>query len=336
MGDAKRHRRRDVLGRGLALAGVSLLAGCHFGLQSDAPPKPARIGYLALTLDPKDPLLQVFADAMRDLGYVEGRDYVMEYRGAQGSRERLADAAAELVRLNVDVIVAAATPETLAAKQATTRISIIFTNIGAPVQTGIVDSLAHPGGNATGLSSNIRGVVVKLLELLKEAVPAVTRVAILVNPAGSGATLQEDLEHAAAQFSVTTQPLTVSGPGQFEGAFATLSSRTANGLVMIPDSLFFTRRDEIVGLVTRYSLPSAFSFPEFASAGGLLAYGPNSATMLRQSATYVDKILKGAQPDDLPVEQPTTFDFVVNLKTARALGQTIPPSVLAQATDLIQ
>ena len=327
--------RRDFLGGGLAVVG-GLLAGCRPGLLSAPPPTPARIGYLALTLNPSDPLLVVFTDGMRDLGYAEGRDYVMEYRGAQGNRERLAKVAAELVRLNVDLIVAAATPETQAAKQATAQIPTVFTNVGAPVQTGIVSSLAHPGGNATGLSSNIRGVVVKLLELIKEAVPGLARVAILVNPSGSGAVLPEDLERAGAQLLVTTQPLTVSSPGQFEAAFAALASEPVDGLVMIPDSLFFTRRDEIVGIVTRYRLPCAFSFPEFGSAGGLLAYGPNSAALSRQSAVYVDKILKGAKPNDLPVEQPTTFDFVVNLQTARALGLTIPPSVLQQATEIIR
>jgi putative ABC transport system substrate-binding protein len=328
--------RRRLLQGSLALAGLGLLYACGIAPASAPLRQPARIGYLALSLAPNDPLIEAFADGMRGLGYAEGRDYVMEYRDAQGSREQLPVLAAELVRLNVDVLVAAATPDALAAKQATSRIPIVFCNVGAPVATGIVDSLDHPGGNVTGLSSNIRGIVVKLLQLLKEAVPALARVAILVNPVGSGAVLLPEMERAGEQLGLTTQPLPVSAPGQFEAAFAALSSQPADGLVMIPDPLFFTNRDEIVGLVTRHRLPSAFSFPEFAGAGGLLAYGPNSPSLWRRAAVYVDKILKGAKPADLPVEQPMTFDFVLNLRTARALGLTIPQEVLIQATEVIQ
>ena len=299
-----------------------------------------RIGFLSgqTATDPEmSRLLGVFLQGLRDLGYVEGRNIAIEYRWAEGRVERFPDLAVELVRLKVDVIVATTSPAAHAAKDATRTIPIVTVLAGDPVGSGLVASLARPGGNVTGLTSMSVELGPKLLQLLREAVPKVSRVAVLSNPGNQFAALQlREVEVAARVLGVQLQLLEARGPEQFDSAFAAMAKERAGALLVLTDPLFFFHRTRIADLAAKSRLPAIYALRAHVEAGGLMAYAPSLDDLLRRAATYVAKILKGANPADLPVEQPTKFELVVNMKTARALGLTIPPSVLLRADHVIE
>jgi putative ABC transport system substrate-binding protein len=303
--------------------------------------KIARIGYLAIDLAANPHRHEAFRQGLRDLAYVEGRNVVIEYRDAEGKPERLPALAAELVALKVDVIVVGgSTVAALAAKQATRTLPIVFALAGDPVGSGLVTSLARPGGNVTGLSILAAELVGKRLELLTQAVPGVTRVAVLRLPGALGERTEQDMlkeaEAAARALGVRPQFVEARGPADFDRAFSDMTRARAGALTVLPNNMFVRERRRLVDLAAKNRLPAVYLGREFVDAGGLMSYGPNSADVFRRAATYVDKILKGAKPSDLPVEQPTKFELVINLKTAKALGLTIPPSLLGRADQVIE
>jgi putative ABC transport system substrate-binding protein len=275
---------------------------------------------------------------LKDLGWVEGQNIVIEWRFAGGRAERLPDLAAELVRLQVDLIVVPSTPPALAAKNATKTIPIVTVGVGDPVGLGLVASLARPGGNITGLTGVVTPEIAgKQLELLKEAVPKVSRVAVLWNPATPGNALAlRETEIAARVLGVELQLLEARSLNDFDSAFAAMTAKRAGALLVLGDVMFVTHRIRLAELVAKSRLPAMYGLREYVEAGGLMSYGPIASELFRRAATYVDKILKGAKPADLPVEQPTRFELVVNLKTAKALGLTIPQSVLIRADEVIR
>jgi putative tryptophan/tyrosine transport system substrate-binding protein len=327
--------RREFIG---TLAGGLLAAPLAAEAQQAA--KIARIGYLAPNLAASPHLHEAFRQGLRDLGYVEGQNIVIEYRSAEGKAERLPALAAELVALKVDVIVVPGTVGVLAAKQATKTIPIVFAVAADPVGSGLVTSLARPGGNVTGLSILTPELVGKCLELLTQAVPGVSRVAVLWQPGGHGERTDKDTlkgaDVAARALGVRLQFVEAQGPADIDRAFSDMSRARAGALTVLGGGMFFGVRRRLVDLAAKNRLPAVYPSREFVDAGGLLSYGPNLADLYRRAATYVDKILKGAKPADLPVEQPTTFQLVINLKTAKALGLTIPPSVLGRADHVIE
>jgi putative tryptophan/tyrosine transport system substrate-binding protein len=303
--------------------------------------KVPRIGYLSPNLAGNPRTREAFLEGLRDLGYVEGRNLVIEYRDAEGNAERLPALAAALVALKVDVIVAAAgTPQALAAKQATRTIPIVFIGAGDPVTSGLVTSLARPGGNVTGLSSLGPELVGKRLEQLKQAVPGVSRVAVLRQPGALGERTDKDMlkgaEVAARALGLRLQVVEARGPEDLDRAFSDMTRARADALTVLPSSMFFSEQSRLVDLAAKTRLPTVYPWREFVDVGGFMAYGANFADLYRRAAVHVDKILKGAKPGDLPVEQPTTFELVINLKTAKALGLTIPPSVLGRADHVVE
>ena len=318
----------------LAGTGAVLLVA-PFAAEAQRPGKIHKIGFLAANIPGS--ASKNFLQGLRNLGYVEGRDFVMEYRFAEGHRDRLPELAADLVRARVDLIVTGGTPATMAAKQATQTIPIIFGVAGSVVEKGIVRSLAKPGGNVTGLQWQADHS--KVLQLLKDAVPPVTRVVFLYDPASlSGEALGPTLklmQSAAPAQNVVLQPVAVSDPNDVPKAFGEFG-RGTNGLVIQTTTVLLMTADQICKLALQRQLPAAGHGRDFANAGCLMSYGENVGDMFRRAATYVDKLLKGAKPADLPVEQPTKFDFVINLKTAKALGLTIPPALLGRADEVIQ
>jgi putative ABC transport system substrate-binding protein len=321
--------RRSFIG---TLTG-GLLAAPHAG-EAQAPTKVPRIGFLvAQPTAISGPYLEAFRQGLRELGYVEGQNIAFESRSAEGKYERLPALAADLVRMNVDVVVTSAPPAATAAKQATSTIPIVFTSAIAPDASGLVVSLARPGGNVTGLALMGREVVGKHLELLKEVAPRVSRVAILQNPARPGL---REVEGAARSLGLQLHVVQASTAAEIDAAFAEMRSQRPAGVLVLRDPFFFQRRTQIVALAAKSRLPAVYGFREDAEAGGLMAYAPNILQMWRRSATYVDKILKGAKPGDLPIEQPSKFELIINLKTAKALGLTIPPSLLARADQVIE
>ena len=274
---------------------------------------------------------------LRDLGYTEGDDIVIEYRHAEGRPERLPDLAAELVRMKVDVIVAETTPASLAAKKATMTIPIVMTIVGNPVEAGLIASLGRPGGNITGLSLQLADVTAKRLQVLQEVVPGLSRVAILWNAASPVTPPQlREVEAAAPVLRIALESLAVRGPDDFERAVQEATRRHTRALLVLDDFLVTRYIRQIGTLTAKNRLPAMAALVEFAEAGGLVSYGPNYFDLSRRAATYVDRILKGAKPADLPVEQPTKFELVINLKTAKALGLTIPQSLLVRADEIIQ
>jgi putative ABC transport system substrate-binding protein len=299
-----------------------------------------RVGLLApgSGSDPlAQPYVEVFRQGLRELGYVEDQSIVIAYRWAEGKYERLPDLAAELARLKVDVIVAVGTVGAQAAKQATQTIPIVMTNVDDPVATGLVVSVARPGGNITGLSINSHELVGKQLGLLREVVPKVSRVAVLWNPANlANAPQLREAEVAAGALGVRLLPLAVQSPGDIDRAFAAMREDRVGALLVLLDSMLLVQRDRIADLAAKNRLPAAYGLRWHAEAGGLMAYGANLLDMVRRAVSYVDRILKGAKPADLPIEQPTKFELVINLKTAKALGLTIPPSLLQRADQVIE
>jgi len=281
--------------------------------------------------------LDAFRQGLRDLGYVEGQNFVIEYRSADGRPERFPGLATELVRLKVDLIVTTETPAVLAAKKATGSIPIVMATSADPAGFGIVSSLARPGGNVTGLSTIAVELAGKRLELLKEAIPRIARIAELANTSNpASASNWRQIEAAARSLGLEPQLLDVRAPEDFARAFDTAIKQRADAVVVANDTLTQTNLRRIVDLSAKHRLPSIFASREFVDAGGLMAYGPNFMDTYRRAATFVDKILKGTKPADLPVEQPTKFELVINLKTAKALGLTIPPSLLVRADSVIE
>jgi putative tryptophan/tyrosine transport system substrate-binding protein len=278
-----------------------------------------------------------FVQRLRELGWIDGRNLAIEYRWADGRNERYAEAAAELVRLKVDIIVTVATPATLAAKQATTIIPIVFGAATDPIGTGLVQSLARPGGNVTGLSNQISDTSGKKLEFLREIVPSLRRLAILANP-GNPAVLPDVVETQAAArklgLEVTTSE--VRRAEDITPAFDALVEAHADALYVCTDPLLNTYRIRVNTLALAARLPTIHGLREYVEAGGLMSYGPNLPDLMRRAADYVDKILRGAKPADLPVEQPTKFDLIINLTTAKALGLDVPPTLLVRADEVIE
>jgi putative ABC transport system substrate-binding protein len=282
-------------------------------------------------------LFAAFREGLRELGYVEGRNIQVESRWAEGNYDRLPGLAADLVRLKVDVIVTYGTPAAQAAKGATGTIPIVMAAIIDPVASGLVTSLARPGGNITGQSMMSPDLAEKQLQILKELVPKTSRVAVLHNPANPGNAPQvRHAQDAARALGVRLQILGARGPSEIDGAFAAMAAEQAGAVIVLVDAILQSNRARIADLAARHRLPAVYGLHEYAEVGGLLAYGPNRLDMFRRAATYVDRILKGAKPGDLPVEQPNTFTLVINLKTAKALGLTIPPSLLLRADQLIE
>jgi putative ABC transport system substrate-binding protein len=308
-----------------------------FDAQAQQPPgKTARIGYVTLRAGPSF-LEEAFQQGLRALGYVEGHNIAIEYRWANGQLDRVSALAAELVRLNVEVIVSTGGGATaLAVKQAVTTIPVVF-SVGNPLGIGLVARLDRPGGNVTGVSLLTNELDAKRLELLKAAVPWVSGVAVLANPANptTGASVKA-LEGAAQALRVTLHVWEARAPQEIDDAFAAMGRERVEALLVVSDPMLFVQRERLVALAAKHRLPGIFEWREFVEAGGLLSYGTNIADMYRRLASYVDKILKGAKPGDLPVEQPTKFELVLNLKTAQAVGITIPPMLLFQADEVIK
>ena len=327
--------RRVFIG---TLAGGLLVA--PLAAQAQQAAKIARIGYLTSDAAAPPRLREAFLQGLRDLGYVEGRNLVIEYRFAEGKFERLPALAAELVALKVDVILAPTPPNAQAAMLATRTIPIVFTVAGDPVGSGLVTSLARPGGNVTGLSVLAPDLVGKGLQHLTQAVPGVSRVAVLRSPTGTAERTEKailkEAEVAGRALGLRLQVVQVLGPVDFDRAFLEMSDARAGALTVLPNTMFFNERRRLVDLAAKNRLPAMYQSREFVDAGGLVSYGPDFADVFRRAATYVDKILKGAKPGDLPVEQPTKFELVINLKTAKALGLTIPQSLLQRADQVIE
>ena len=323
---------------GLAVVFVLNLTLGPLALEAQPTAKIARIGYLAIDQAASPHLREAFLQELRDLGYIEGRNLVIEYRSAEGKSEQLPALAAELVALKVDVIVAPSTVAAQAAKQATRTLPIV--SVAIPVTSGLVTSLARPGGNVTGLSFFSPELVGKCLEQLKLAVPAVSRVAALWQPGGQGEPTEKEMlkaaEVAARALGVRLQFVEARGPENFDRAFSEMTRARAGALTVLPSNMFISERRRLVDLAAKNRLPAVYPWREFVDAGGLMSYGLNVADLFRRAATYVDKILKGAKPADLPVEQPTKFELVINLKTAKILGLTIPQPLQQRADQMIE
>ena len=319
---------------------VALGAGVLAPLASFAqqqPAKVARIGFLGMaSASGYVSEVEAVRAGLRDLGYVEGKNIVIEFRWAEGKYDRLPELAAELVRLKVDVIVTHAFTGTRAAKQATTTIPIVIADAGDPVASGLVASLARPGGNITGSVSFQSELNVKRLELLKEAFPRTKRVAVLVNQASTTlGPLLKPMEVASKSLKVALQQFAVQGPDEFDGAFTAMAKKRVDAAVIPEEPMLNANTGAIAHLAAKHRLPS-IGFTKFAEAGGLMAYGVNRLELYRRSAIFVDKILKGAKPGDLPIEQATKFELVINLKTAKAIGVTIPQTILFRADKVIE
>ena len=328
-------RRRFLL---TSLVGV---LGAPLAVEAQHADRNARIGYLSLNLAATPRNRNAFIEGLGKLGYIEGRNLLIEYRDAGGKTERFPALATELVALKLDVIVSAGgTLAALAAKQATTTLPIVFTAVGDPVEERLVTSLARPGGNITGLSVVSWELVGKSLELLKQAVPALSTVAFLLKPDAMPEGARKDrvkaAEVTARALGVRLHVVEARSPEDFDRAFANMARVQAGAVYIAVTPMFEIHRRRLVDLATKNRLPTVYSFRGWAEDGGLMSYGPDITDMHRRSATYVHKILKGAKPGDLPVEQPAKFDFVINLKTAKALGLTVPPSLLARADQVIE
>jgi len=318
---------------------LSLLAA---PLVTDAQPagKVSRIGWLSAGFPrpDRDPPVDAFRQGLRELGYVEGQNLVIEYRGAEGRDERLPDLAAELVRLHVDVLVAVGPIATRAAQHATRTLPIVMTGTADPVGAGFVASLARPGGNITGVSLLMAELPGKRLELLKETVPQSTRVAVLANPDNPVyEALRNNLTVAARALGLHLHVVEVHSADELDPAFAAVTREGADALMVLSDpALMDNLRGRVADLAATHRLPAMYGWRELVVAGGLMSYGPSLPDMFQRAASYVDRILKGAKPADLPVEQPTKFELVINLKTAQALGITFPPTLLIQADEVIR
>jgi putative ABC transport system substrate-binding protein len=297
------------------------------------------IGFLGNTSpDPAAPLVAAFHQGLSETGYIEGQNLAIEYRWAEGRYDRLPTLAAELIGRKLDVIVAMGGPSSaLAAKSATSTIPIVFTGVSDPVAAGLVASLARPGGNLTGFSPLSLELTPKRLELLTELVPQARVIALLVNPNDPREEgLIRDLQEAAQVKGVQLPILRAAAEGEIDAAFTTLVQLHAGALVVAADPFFNSRREQLLALASRHAIPAIYPWRELAAAGGLISYGASLTALFRQAGIYTGRILKGEKPADLPVQQPTTFELVINLKTAKALGLTVPPSILARADEVIE
>jgi putative ABC transport system substrate-binding protein len=320
---------------GLAVVLALSLTLAPLAAEAQGSGRTPRIGLL-FTGSPPLRSVEAFRAGLRDLGYVEGRSIILEYRLApEGRTDQLPDLAADLVRVGIDVIVAQATAHALAARRATSSIPIVFGAVSDPLGSGLVASLARPGANLTGLSLQAPDVARKLMELLKEALPNASRVAALGDPSGSVHSRSE-VEAAAKLLRIDLQLLDVREPRDLDSAFQAAKLARVEAVITIPSAFFATHRVRVADLALKSRLPAVSIETGFAEAGGLMSYGPNIPDSHRRAATYVDKIIKGAKPADLPVEQPTKFELVINMKTAKALGLTIPQSILLRADQVIQ
>ena len=296
-----------------------------------------RIGFLG-NLDAKNQArnLAAFQEGLRDLGWIEGQTVMVDYRWAEGNADRLPGLVAELVQLNVNVMVVAGPPATRAAQRATSTVPIVFAVLlSDPVASGFAASLARPGGNITGLASQYEEIVGKHVQLLNEAIPRLSRVVLLRHTAGLP-TLLKEAEKAARRLGLKVRIVEVTDVAEYEGAFRIAKSERAQAVYVLPSPIFSAHRKRLVELAAQYRLPAAYELKEYVEAGGLLSYGPNTADMYRRAASYVDRILKGAKPGDLPIDRATIFELAINVKTARALGLAIPQSLLTRADLLIE
>jgi putative ABC transport system substrate-binding protein len=317
-----------------AILSCAILFALSFSAEAQEGKKIPWIGYLAGSGSAPN---QAFVQGMRDLGYVEGNNVAFVYRTTEGRPERYSDLAAEIVRLKVDVIVTDSTPGVLALKKATRTIPIVMTGITDPVRTALVASLARPGGNITGLTNVTGELGGKLLELLKEIVPRLSRAATLMPEGVANDLFVKEMEGPARALGVELMPIAVRGPEDIEEAFRAMTKARANGLIMrLPTSFYSAHFKRVAELTIKSRLPAITTARPWVEAGGLMFYGPDSNMSWRRVATYVDKILKGAKPSDLPVEQPMKFELVINLKAAKQIGLRIPPNVLARADKVIK
>ena len=327
-------KRREFI----TLLGGAAAAWPLAALAQKQPAKVPRVGYLfSFTPAEGQHLWEACRLGLRELGYVEGRNIVLEPRWAGGRHDRLPDLARELVRLPVDVLVAAATPANLAAKAATGTIPIVMVAVGDPVKVGLVSSLARPGGNITGLSLLTPELSGRRLQMLLEIAGRAKRVAALVNPDNDiHAVFLDETRAAAAKLGVQLETLRARNDREIQQAFEAAGAQHSEGMIFIDDPVLWSHRKLAVALAARYRLPVVYGYSEFVDEGGLISYGPNRPEQYRRTAAYIDKILKGAKPADLPVEQPTKFELVVNMKTAKALGVKLPPSVMVRADRVIE
>ena len=325
-------RRAFVVAAGTGLVAIRLAASAQ--QLNDV----RRIGFLTPSVRTADRhLITAFMAGLQELGWIEGKNLRLEYRSAEGDPAKLPELAAELVRNKVELIVAVSTPGAQAAKRATNTVPIVFGMVSDPVASGIVVSLSHPTGNATGWSNTLSDISGKLLEISRQVVPGTTRFAVLWNPQNSGKAVEfKEMQAAATSLGVTLQSVEIRAPEDLNQAFLAITTGHSGALVTFIDAVTFSHRQRIVEFALQNRLPGIFQAREFVDSGGLLSYSPNMEYQWRRAAIYVDKILKGAKPGDLPVEQPTKFELVINLKTAKALGISVPQSLLLRADELIQ
>jgi putative ABC transport system substrate-binding protein len=321
----------------LTLFGGAVLAG-PLAMRAQPMAKVWHVGMLettAATLNATN--LDAFKQALRQLGYVEGQNLIVEYRSGDGHIERFPQLAAELVRLNVDIIITRGTPAALAAKKATATIPIVMAAIGEPVETGMVASLARPGGNVTGLSAFVTELTAKRIEIMREVIPQLSRMALIDNMANRSVPAQwDETKRAAVALGIQPQLYDVRKAEDIERAFSSAIAQRVNALSVGNDSVVIANRIQVVQLAAKHRLPAIYAARDFVDAGGLLSYAAHYPDLYRRAAAYVDKIFKGAKPADLPVEQPTKFEIVVNLKAASALGLTVPPTLLVRADEVIE
>jgi putative ABC transport system substrate-binding protein len=327
--------RKRIIGFAL----VTIFVALNFSTEAQQPAKIPRIGYVSGSGDANNPgrSVEAFQQGLRDLGYIEGKNILVEYRYPDGRLDQVPRLVNELVQLRVDVLVTVPLPAILAAKQATKTIPIVMVATVDPVATGLVDSLARPGGNITGLTTLGRELSGKRLELLKEVVPRISRVGVLWEPDAPAAAISfKEYEAAARPLRIQLQSLEVRGPNDMEGAFQAATKGHVNALITVRSILLIRYPRRIADLALKSRLPSMYETGQYVEAGGLMSYSANATDQYKRAAVYVDKILKGAKPADLPVEQPTKFEFVINLQTAKALNLTIPQSVLFRADKVIK
>jgi len=324
-------RRTFLAGTGAVLLATPLAA------QPQPAGKVWHVGFLTSGVKGSDPGIAPLSQSLRELGYVEGRNLALEIRYAEGRTERFPALAAELVSLKVDVLVAVSTPGALAAKQATSTIPIVMVAVGEPVEVKLVESLAHPGGNVTGLSLVAPELAAKRLDLLKQALPKLSRVTVLWNSANRGMQARfQETQRGAQSLGLTLKSATVQSTDDFEPLFAALTRDRPESLLVLADTVTVANRQRAVEFAARYRVPAVYEARVFVDAGGLMSYGVDFDDHYRRAATYVDQILRGAKPGELPVEQPTKFELVINLKTAKALGLTIPQLLLLRADRVIE
>jgi putative tryptophan/tyrosine transport system substrate-binding protein len=329
---------RRIGDRALVFLVGALLLALSFPARAQPQARTRRIGFLGNSTPVlEENLVRPFREGLRDLGYVEGKNLLIEYRWAEGKYERFPELIAELINLKVEMIVTAGTPASLAVKKAATSIPLVMIAVGDPVGTGLITSLAHPGGNVTGLTSIASDLEGKRLELLREVIPNIAHVAVLWNPASPFQVVAEKEVQAAAQLlRIKVLSIGVQSQEQLDNAFATISRERPAALNVLADRLFLHNRARIMDFALQHRLPGVHAYVELVEAGGLMSYGPSYSGMHRRAAYFVDRILKGAKPADLPVEAPANFELVVNLKTAKQFGVTIPPNVLARADKVIK